>query len=135
MAEVIPFRLTRMMIAALGPCSIEGSFRCTCEETARTIRDHREAVMAVLEIFIREPITTGGWFEQPVCADSSGQLSTSGAVADFGKKLTRISEKVNGLDFGNETPLPVSEQVQRLIESATDIYNLAYLYHGWSPLW
>ena len=134
MAEVIPFRLTRMMKAAMGPCSIEGSFRSTCEETARTVRQHREAVMAVLEIFLREPISSGGYFEE-VPVTYSDSHSASGRVTDMAKKLKRINEKVTGMDFGNSSPLPVNEQVQRLISAATDMYNLAYLYHGWSPLW
>ena len=136
MAEVIPFRLTRMMKAAMGPCSIEGSFRGTCEETARTMREHREAVMAVLEIFLREPISSGGYFEEvPTPNSDTHEASLPGRMTDMAKKLKRINEKVTGMDFGNADPLPVNEQVERLILAATDMYNLAYLYHGWAPLW
>jgi hypothetical protein len=33
-ADVIPFRLTKMMVAAMGHCGIEGPFRKTCEQTS-----------------------------------------------------------------------------------------------------
>ena len=36
-AETVPFRLTRMMISVLGPPSIDGSFRKTCESTFKDI--------------------------------------------------------------------------------------------------
>ena len=142
LAETIPFRLTRNIIATLGPCSIEGSFRRTFEEGIRVIRDRREAVMSILEIFIREPITSGGFFEPlPKNEVISGSVeindlvSRSSALERLKDQISRISEKINGLDFENDTPLTVSEQTDALIKSATDTYNLSCLYHGWNPLW
>ena len=126
LAENIPFRLTRNMIAAFGPCSIEGSFRKTCEETVSAIRQRREAVMSTLEIFIRDPTTSGGVFE-------AMQNDIVDELNSVRVKISRISKKINGLDFDNTIPLTVEEQVDALIKSATDDYNLSYLYHGWNP--
>ena len=142
LAETVPFRLTRMMIGAFGPCGIEGSFRRTCEQTVQIIREHREAVMSILEIFIREPCKLGGVFdsidEKNVVSGSvtldQWMNETDGQKA-LKKMISTISKKVNGLDFGNDIPLSASEQVDKLIVQATDMYNLANLYHGWNPLW
>lgn len=49
--------------------------------------------------------------------------------------LQRIMQKITGHDFDNEKELDVTEQVNILITNATDMYNLAHLYHGWTPLW
>ena len=144
LAEKIPFRLTRMMIATFGPCGIEGSFRATCEATVQTIREHREAVMSILEIFIREPCSSGDFFynsskienKMEIISGSVGIIKGSTKSHDkLLKNMSTISKKIDGLDFDNEIPLSVSEQVDNLISSATDAYNLAYLYHGWNPLW
>ena len=148
LAEPIPFRLTRMMVAALGPCNIEGSFRRTCEETVSAIREHREAVMTILEIFMREPVTRGGYFEP---TEANDVISGSVAIMDIIEKnnknrsektnkhlakiMSRITEKIDGRDFENPEPLSVAEQVDRLIKAARDNYNLAYLFHGWNPTW
>lgn len=47
--ERVPFRLTRMLTYAMEVSNIEGSFRITCEQVMRVIRDNKESVMAVLE--------------------------------------------------------------------------------------
>jgi FKBP12-rapamycin complex-associated protein len=57
--ERIPFRLTRMMVKAFGLCGSNGSFRAVSELTVRTVRADREAIVAIVEIFIREPVASG----------------------------------------------------------------------------
>jgi FKBP12-rapamycin complex-associated protein len=139
LAEPIPFRLTRMMVTAFGPAGVEGSFKVTCQQTVSTIRAHREAIMPVLEIFIREPVSTGGYFDRP---GPESVVSGSVLINEVEPKenpmvtrMKRMIQKLDGMDFENDMPLAVEQQVDRLIRSATDMYNLAYLYHGWNPTW
>ena len=47
--ERVPFRLTRMLTFAMEVSNIEGSFRITCENVMRVIRENKESLMAVLE--------------------------------------------------------------------------------------
>lgn len=47
--ERVPFRLTRMLTYAMEVSNIEGSFRLTCENVMRVVRDNKESLMAVLE--------------------------------------------------------------------------------------
>ena len=54
--ERVPFRLTRMLTFAMEVSNIEGSFRITCENTMRVIRENKESIMAVLEAFIHDPL-------------------------------------------------------------------------------
>jgi len=54
--EKIPFRLTRMLINAMEACGIEGTFRFTCENVMRVLRDNKDSLMAVLEAFVYDPI-------------------------------------------------------------------------------
>jgi len=57
--EKIPFRLTRMLINAMGVSGIEGNFRSTCESVMRVLRENKESLMAVLEAFVHDPLI--GW--------------------------------------------------------------------------
>jgi FKBP12-rapamycin complex-associated protein len=54
--EKIPFRLTRMLVSAMEISGIEGSFRTTCEDVMRVLRENKESLMAVLEAFVHDPL-------------------------------------------------------------------------------
>lgn len=54
--EQVPFRLTRMLTYAMEVSNIEGSFRITCENVMRVVRDNKESVMAVMEAFVHDPL-------------------------------------------------------------------------------
>jgi FKBP12-rapamycin complex-associated protein len=60
--ERVPFRLTRMLTYAMEVSNIEGSFRITCEQVMRVLRDNKESVMAVLEAVCHLSSTTPFWF-------------------------------------------------------------------------
>uniref|UniRef100_A0A6B2KWQ4 non-specific serine/threonine protein kinase n=1 Tax=Arcella intermedia TaxID=1963864 RepID=A0A6B2KWQ4_9EUKA len=55
-AELVPFRLTRMLINALEVSGIRGTFRATCETVMRVLRDNKESMLAVLEAFVYDPL-------------------------------------------------------------------------------
>lgn len=59
--ERVPFRLTRMLTYAMEVSNIEGSFRITCENVMRVLRDNKESLMAVLEAVCTFP--RGATFE------------------------------------------------------------------------
>ena len=143
--ELIPFRLTRFMIRAFGPAGIDGSFRKTCLDIVRIIRRKREDVMSVLEIFAHAPLVRSGIEQIRAQPNKNTQtnnnnnaslsLSSSDDDLDITKTINRISDKINGKDFDEHRRLTQQEQVSELIKSATDMYNLAHLYHGWNALW
>lgn len=54
--ETVPFRLTRMLVRAMGVSRIEGNFRTTCEAVMGVLRTHECSVMAVFEAFIHDPL-------------------------------------------------------------------------------
>ncbi|KAI8819891.1 armadillo-type protein [Fimicolochytrium jonesii] len=54
--EMIPFRLTRMLINAMEVSGIEGNFRITCENVMTVLRDNKDSLMAVLEAFVYDPL-------------------------------------------------------------------------------
>jgi len=204
--ERVPFRLTRMLTYAMEVSNIEGSFRTTCENVMRVIRDNKESLMAVLEAFIHDPLltwrlvdrdrpmetsfpserrasimgapvdkvarprqlqhpsVTGSLSGRPYVrysiSPSNGATAASARPSGLGSSfvtrqeaeanpertrevqnvralqvLARIKEKLMGQDFKTEDELGVEEQVDKLINQATNLENLCQHYIGWCSFW
>ena len=54
--EKVPFRLTRMLVAAMEVSGIEGSYRSVSERVMRVMRKNKNSVMALLEAFLYDPL-------------------------------------------------------------------------------
>ena len=54
--EKVPFRLTRMLVKALGITEIEGNFRITCEKIMNLLRKNKDSLMAILSALIHNPL-------------------------------------------------------------------------------
>lgn len=54
--EKVPFRLTRMLVAAMEVTGIDGVYRHTCETMMQLMRSNRDSLLAVLEAFIHDPL-------------------------------------------------------------------------------
>jgi phosphatidylinositol kinase/protein kinase (PI-3 family) len=161
--EVVPFRLTRMMVRALGVGGIDGSFRWTFVNMGNMLRENRQVLEMVLLIFVHEPLVDpnlegdeseldiehGGAPVVPIVPRPISKVPT-GSVVDTGRVYmtgtvgvmpsmqemrARIRQKLTGAENGEETPLSVEEQTTWLIQSATNPYNLAKMYSGWCPFW
>ena len=115
--ELVPFRLTRMIINGFGVSGYEGLFRWSCENTLSVLRKNSSSVLSQLEVFLHEPTS--------YLRDKKDSV------------FRRISSKLSGKDPLNEgeDQITCTEQVDRLITTASD-HNL-YLkhYEGWSIFW
>jgi ataxia telangiectasia mutated family protein len=54
--EVVPFRLTRDIVDAMGYTKTEGVFRRCCEFTMDTLREERESIMTLLNVLRYDPL-------------------------------------------------------------------------------
>uniref|UniRef100_A0A0D6R7B1 non-specific serine/threonine protein kinase n=1 Tax=Araucaria cunninghamii TaxID=56994 RepID=A0A0D6R7B1_ARACU len=54
--EKVPFRLTRMLVKAMGVSGIEGNFISTCENVMQVLRTNKDSVMAMMEAFVHDPL-------------------------------------------------------------------------------
>ncbi|KAI1004105.1 Serine/threonine-protein kinase [Podosphaera aphanis] len=93
--ERVPFRLTRMLTYAMEVSNIEGSFRITCENVMRVLRDNKESLMAVLEAFIHDPLLN--W------------RLTGGDVSPTGPNLRSGSHESLIIDKGRRASILASE--------------------------
>lgn len=149
--EVVPFRLTRMMVKAMGITETEGAFRTTFTNMAYLLREYRKVLVMVLSIFVHEPLVDpddldAASFSFPSRA-SIPAAPPLGSVIDKSRvpqletnemsieMRNRVNQKLIGTDFGNENPSTVEEQASHLINFAANKYNLAKMYSGWCPFW
>ena len=54
--EKVPFRLTRMLVKALGVCGVEGTYRIICEKVMELLRENKDSLLAILGSFIYDPL-------------------------------------------------------------------------------
>ncbi|KAJ8766647.1 hypothetical protein K2173_001167 [Erythroxylum novogranatense] len=54
--EIVPFRLTQMIEAALGLTGVEGTFRANCEAVLGVLRKNKDIILMLLEVFIWDPL-------------------------------------------------------------------------------
>lgn len=59
-AEAVPFRLTRLMVKALGITGVDGAYRITCENVMKLLRRNRENLITILETFLYDPLINWG---------------------------------------------------------------------------
>ncbi|CAK7329774.1 unnamed protein product [Dovyalis caffra] len=54
--EIVPFRLTQMLEAALGLTGVEGTFRANCEAVVGVLRKNKDVLLMLLEVFVWDPL-------------------------------------------------------------------------------
>lgn len=54
--EIVPFRLTQMLEAALGLTGVEGAFRANCEAVVGVLRKNKDVLLLLLEVFVWDPL-------------------------------------------------------------------------------
>jgi phosphatidylinositol kinase/protein kinase (PI-3 family) len=134
-SETVPFRLTRMIVKALGGSGVYGPFAMTAEYVMGLMRRNRETLMAFLDIFVQDPVTDTLWYQHASPSFFGGHNVVAENVdgVEFKKAMMRVNGKLSGREFGEYmTP---RQQVWKLISMATNEYNLAVMYFGWSPFW
>jgi serine/threonine-protein kinase ATR len=158
-SEVVPFRLTQNILAAMGPVGAEGLFRSTCVRALALFKLHSDEILSSLGTMITDPLID--WINngnKENLHPSPFDLQHAVGTAREAVKLVR-KKLVNGLvnvanpsmvpcpllRFNEVGPIQVSrgqarllnlsveEQVGALILSASNDYNLARMWIGWAP--
>jgi hypothetical protein len=111
--EFVPFRLTRMIVKALGISGPEGVFTTTARFVMNLMRRNKVSLLAFLDIF-----------------DKLVELPGDREPPDL-----QVRRKLFGRDRNSNEEMTPEEQVSWLIEEATSEWNLARMYTGWKPAW
>jgi phosphatidylinositol kinase/protein kinase (PI-3 family) len=103
----------------------------------------------VLEVFVQEPLqyadrgqsighVTREVMEERRKSRKAGFMSRElpeeqGLVMEQVRR--RVKQKLTGTDFEGEGPLAVESQAEKLVEMATNPYNLSRMWSGWCQFW
>ncbi|KZM20995.1 ATP binding [Ascochyta rabiei] len=159
--EVVPFRLTRDLVDAMGYTRTEGVFRRSCEFTMDTLREERESIMTLLNVLRYDPLVN--WSVTPTKAkrmqegDATNNTARGQSVVPGGtpapsgqpgaaeevlhESLKKKEKEEQAGEAGRalsvvekklSKTLSTKATVNELIQQATDERNLAVLYMGWA---
>ena len=150
--EIVPFRLTRDMVDAMGVNGYEGAFRKSAEETMRVLRQKQEMLLTVLEVFLWDPLykwsLSPAKIQQlrPLTEEDEGAVATlseeksreDATAADDGSSVNsgasramfNVKQRLAGSQHRDQ--LSVEGQVNALIHEATSMEKLSSMYYGWS---
>lgn len=141
--ERVPFRFTRDVRDGMGPESPQGPFRRTCESAVESLQKHKHALLTVVEVLVHDPLVD--WALTPQAAakrqqqqqkegekrqEQQGQ-SKQERNAEAEKAVLNVRRKLEGHVDG-EAMMP-EDQVQRLLEQASDVQRLCRMFPGWQP--
>ena len=56
--EKVPFRLTRMLVKALGISKVEGTFRLIAEKVMELLRNNKDSLLAILNSLVYDPLVS-----------------------------------------------------------------------------
>ncbi|KAJ2936959.1 hypothetical protein H1R20_g142, partial [Candolleomyces eurysporus] len=144
--ELVPFRLTRDIVDGMGISGTQGVFQRCAEETLRVLREGSDIIMTVLEVFKYDPLHS--WTLTDLKIEKGGQnlpqqrtpinehdrfnrdigigMSSSSSEEAADRALSSVARKL-------DKSLSVESTVSGLIAEATDVQNLAVIFHGWGP--
>jgi ataxia telangiectasia mutated family protein len=138
--ELIPFRLTRDIIAPMGVSGVDGIFRRNCEKTMEILRENEKTIMTILEVLLYDPTyqwSLGAEQAKRIQLESDSVDSQECEVSEHqdtmaSRALQRIQAKLKGIVENNLVNYPSIEgQVQFLIQQATSNELLCRLFRGW----
>ena len=138
--EVVPFRLTRDIIDAMGITGTEGVFRRCCEFTLEALRKESFAIMSVLDVLRYDPLYS--WSLSPLRLKKMQEVQMEDPAIPAG--MANEGRKGGGEEAGDaerallvvskklSPTLSVQATVNELIQQAMDEKNLAALFCGWA---
>lgn len=133
--EVVPFRLTRDLVDALGVCDVEGPMRGSAEHAMRVLRANAESLLAILQLVVHNPLYK--WSQEKQMQERQLQKDPSAHQQpsrnpEAERALSRVQLKLEGREVGRLECLSVEGQVWQLINQARDPANLCRMFEGWA---
>ena len=118
--EKVPFRLTRMLIKALGITGVEGIFRLTCEKTLLLMKNNRDSLLAILSALVHNPLIS---FRLLIPLILKKQKK-SDSDKNLGKQESHLFDEnnlINSIETNKE--IPKKSKKKRLSDYSKEIKN------------
>ncbi|KAL2927547.1 Serine/threonine-protein kinase SMG1 [Bienertia sinuspersici] len=113
--EIVPFRLSQTLEAALGLTGLEGVFRANCEAVIGVLRQNKDLLLMLLEVFVWDPLVewTRGDFHDDAAIGGEERKGMELAVS-----LSLFASRVQ------EMRVPLKEHHDLLLASAPTVESL-----------
>lgn len=138
--ELVPFRLTRDIVAPMGVCGINGVFRKTCEKTMKILRKNEKTLTTILEVLLYDPMYAWSLTSEQAQRhqlesnyENSNEIVTNQVERDSmaSRALLKIQAKLKGQADDSTGYSSVEGQVECLIQKAVSPALLSRLFRGW----
>ena len=104
--EIVPFRMTHTMQAALGVSGLEGAFRAGSEHVMRVMRRNKETLLTLLEAFVYDPLVD--WAAEKAAQEARKDM-------DLGVGLSLFASRVEEMKIAlSENATVFAEQLSKL---------------------
>mmetsp|Transcript_33965 Transcript_33965/g.75441 ORF Transcript_33965/g.75441 Transcript_33965/m.75441 type:complete len:411 (+) Transcript_33965:1-1233(+) len=112
--EIVPFRLTPNMVDAMGVSGVEGAYRRTLEVVLGVLRENADALLSVLEPFLRDP--TVAWTRSGR-AQRNSKNEGGGAGGATGRKEGNLRDVENK---------EAKDMLLKISERLSGVYNVSH---------
>ncbi|XP_027910249.1 serine/threonine-protein kinase SMG1-like [Vigna unguiculata] len=127
--EIVPFRLTQIIEAALGLTGIEGSFRSNCETVIGVLRKNKDVLLMLLEVFVWDPLVewTRGDFhdEAAIGGEERKGMELAVSLSLFASRVQEIRVPLQEHHDQLLTSLPAVESALERFGDVLNKYELA----------
>ncbi|CAI9104417.1 OLC1v1003083C2 [Oldenlandia corymbosa var. corymbosa] len=122
--EIVPFRLTQTIEAALGLTGIEGAFRANCEAVLGVLKKNKDIILMLLEVFVWDPLVewTRGDFHDDAAIVGEERKGMELAVS-LSLFASRVQEIRVPLQEHHDLLLSVLPAVESALERFVSILN------------
>ncbi|KAK9901954.1 hypothetical protein M0R45_001824 [Rubus argutus] len=122
--EIVPFRLTQTIEAALGMTGIEGTFRSNCESVIGVLRKNKDILLMLLEVFVWDPLVewTRGDFHDDAAIGGEERKGMELAVS-LSLFASRVQEIRVPLQEHHDLLLSTLPAVESALERFADVLN------------
>lgn len=116
-AERVPFRLTRMLVAAMEVSGTQGTFRSTCQSVMRVLRANADSIIAVLEAFVYDPLINWRLIPQNPESDTDSTFDTTNPAIGIPRDPSTVEEynpeEASSSTTSNTTDPPMNSQINQ----------------------
>ncbi|CAN1133576.1 Serine/threonine-protein kinase SMG1 [Linum perenne] len=122
--EIVPFRLTQIIEAALGLTGVEGTFRTSCESVLSVLKKNKDIILMLLEVFIWDPLVewTRGDFHDDAAIGGEERKGMELAVS-LSLFASRVQEIRVPLQEHHDLLLAALPTVESALERFADVLN------------
>ncbi|KAG7583959.1 FATC domain [Arabidopsis suecica] len=127
--EIVPFRLTQTMEAALGLTGVEGTFRANCEAVLGVLRKNKDILLMLMEVFVWDPLvewTRGNFHDDAaIGGEERKDMEVAVSLSLFSSRVQEIRVRLQEHHDLLLATLPAAELSLKRFSEVLNQYEIA----------